>query len=78
MIDYKELLKEARDLLVLCTMLDKSDHCQNMVNKIDRALQQPGVMPSLPSVHQCRYSKAMNQPYPRKCVDCGKPEDNVA
>jgi hypothetical protein len=27
MNNYKELLKEARDLLVLCTMLDKSDHC---------------------------------------------------
>ncbi len=24
--------------------------------------------------HICRYSKAMNQPYPRLCVDCGKPE----
>ena len=22
----------------------------------------------------CRYSKAMNQPYPRLCVDCGEPE----
>ena len=46
MTDYKELLKETRDLLVLCTMLDKSDHCQNMVNKIDRALQQPDVSDS--------------------------------
>jgi hypothetical protein len=24
--------------------------------------------------HDCKYSKAMNQPYPRKCVICGKPE----
>jgi len=24
--------------------------------------------------HNCRYSKAMNQPYPRLCVDCGKEE----
>lgn len=23
---------------------------------------------------QCAYSKAMNQPYPRRCVHCGKPE----
>lgn len=23
----------------------------------------------------CRYSKAMNQPYPRICVDCGHPDD---
>lgn len=48
MTDYKELLIEARNLLVLCTMLDKSDHCQNMVNKIDQALQQPDVSGSLP------------------------------
>lgn len=25
--------------------------------------------------HECRYSKSMNQPFPRKCVDCGKPEE---
>ena len=24
--------------------------------------------------HSCRYSKAMNQPYPRLCVECGKQE----
>ena len=26
--------------------------------------------------HKCRYSKAMGQPSPRLCVDCGKPEGN--
>lgn len=32
---------------------------------------------TLPSVHKCKYSKAMNQEYPRKCINCGKPEGNV-
>lgn len=27
--------------------------------------------------HECRYSKAMNQTYPRLCVDCGVPENNT-
>ena len=36
----------------------------------------PAVMVELPDIHKCRYSKAMNQPYPRLCVDCGKPEGN--
>ena len=36
----------------------------------------PAVMVELPENHVCRYSKAMNQPYPRLCVDCGKPEGN--
>lgn len=36
----------------------------------------PAVMVELPDNHVCRYSKAMNQPYPRLCVDCGKPEGN--
>jgi hypothetical protein len=34
------------------------------------------VMGELPDNHVCRYSKAMNQPYPRLCVDCGKSEGN--
>lgn len=25
-------------------------------------------------MHTCTYSKAMNQPYPRLCIGCGKPE----
>ena len=36
----------------------------------------PAVMVELPDIHVCRYSKAMNQPYPRLCIDCGKPEVN--
>lgn len=24
--------------------------------------------------HKCRYSKSMNQTYPRLCIECGKPE----
>jgi hypothetical protein len=36
----------------------------------------PAVMVELPDNHVCRYSKAMNQPCPRLCVDCGKPEGN--
>lgn len=35
----------------------------------------PVLSDSLPSVHQCRYSKSMHQEYPRKCVDCGKREE---
>ena len=34
------------------------------------------VMVELPDNHVCRYSKTMNQPYPRKCIDCGKVEGN--
>lgn len=30
-----KLLKEARDLLVMCTLIDKSGQCKEMVNKID-------------------------------------------
>ena len=29
-------------------------------------------------VCECRYSKALNQPQPRLCVDCGKPEEVVS
>ena len=41
-----------------------------------QALNTPVVMLELPDNHVCRYSKSMNQPYPRLCVDCGKPENN--
>lgn len=36
----------------------------------------PAVMVELPDNHVCRYSKSMNQPYPRLCIDCGKPKGN--
>jgi hypothetical protein len=32
------------------------------------------IIPQEEPKHNCRYSKAMNQPYPRLCVDCGKEE----
>lgn len=32
---YKKILKEARDLLVLCSLIDKSGQCNEMVDKID-------------------------------------------
>jgi hypothetical protein len=32
------------------------------------------IIPKEEPKHNCRYSKAMNQPYPRLCVDCGKEE----
>ena len=35
----------------------------------------PSSQLQMPKIHTCRYSKAMNQLFPRKCVDCGKPED---
>ena len=32
------LLKDARDLLLMCTLLDNSGQCHKMVNKIDAQL----------------------------------------
>jgi beta-glucanase (GH16 family) len=34
------------------------------------------VMDDLSQNHKCKYSKSMNQSYPRLCIDCGKPEVN--
>lgn len=37
-ISYEELvslLKECRDLIVMCTLIDKSSQCKDMVDKID-------------------------------------------
>lgn len=34
----KELLIESREMLVLCTLLDKSGQCSALVNKIDESL----------------------------------------
>ncbi len=33
----RKLLKEARDMLVVASLLDKSGHCMQMVNKIEKA-----------------------------------------
>lgn len=35
-----QLLKDARDMLVLATLLDKSGQCTEMVNKIDKKFTQ--------------------------------------
>jgi hypothetical protein len=32
----RELLLEARDILVMCTLIDKSKQCDKMVDKIDK------------------------------------------
>ena len=34
----EELLKEARDLLVCCTLIDKSGQCDELVDKIDKEM----------------------------------------
>lgn len=34
----RELLKEARDLIVMCSLLDKSNQCNEMANEIDKQL----------------------------------------
>ena len=33
------LLKECRDLLVMCTLIDKSGQCNDLVNKIDSKIK---------------------------------------
>jgi hypothetical protein len=48
------------------------DYAQQQVKNLNI----PAVMVELPDNHVCRYSKAMNQPYPRLCIICGKPEGN--
>ena len=52
-----------------------------LIDAIDRyaeskQLHKPNVMVELPEIHRCKYSKAMNEPRPRLCVECGKPEGN--
>jgi len=34
----RELLKEAKDLIVQCSLLDKSGKCEQMIAKIDKQL----------------------------------------
>jgi hypothetical protein len=48
----------------------------NLAKTIMQALRIHDVMVELPDNHVCRYSKAMDQPYPRKCIDCGEVEGN--
>lgn len=39
----RKLLKEARDLIVMCSLIDKSSQCNDMVNRIDEQLAIPRV-----------------------------------
>jgi hypothetical protein len=41
MTEQRKLLKEARDLLLMCTFIDKSGQCTEMVEKIDGYLNRP-------------------------------------
>lgn len=38
----ESLLKEARDLLVMCTLLDKSGQCNELVDRIDKVFEDKG------------------------------------
>lgn len=48
----RELLKEARDLIMMCSLLDKSNQCNEMANKIDKQLSIPLVSNSLPDYEE--------------------------
>lgn len=50
---------------------------EQMAKVVDFIQSQTESSEQKPSVHRCRYSKTMNQEYPRKCIDCGKLESNV-
>lgn len=43
-----------------------AEQLKSIANKLENKV--------MPANHICRYSKSMNQQYPRLCVDCGKPE----
>jgi len=40
----RELLKQARDLIVMCSLIDKSNQCNDMANRIDEQLSMPRVI----------------------------------
>lgn len=44
----RELLKEARNLIIMCSLLDKSGRCVSMADKIDRQLNIANIPDSLP------------------------------
>ena len=44
----REIIKEARDLIVMCSLLDKSGQCNEMADKMDKQLSIPVVMDRLP------------------------------
>lgn len=43
-----------------------AEQLKSIANKLENKV--------MPTNHICRYSKKMSQPYPRLCIDCGKPE----
>jgi len=43
------------------------------ISELEKTLK-PVVKPTNKE-HVCRYSRQMNQPYPRLCIDCKKPEN---
>lgn len=40
----REIIKEARDLIVMCSLLDKSGQCNEMADKMDKQLSIPVVV----------------------------------
>ena len=50
----REILKEARDLIVMCSLIDKSGQCEDMADKIDKQL-------SIPIVSESIFDKAVKQ-----------------
>ena len=77
--DFEITDKELREVYELLTkeqliesLIRKHKECRD----IAKNCVMPSVMVEFPDNHVCRYSKAMNQPYPRLCVICGRPEGN--
>ena len=73
--DFEITDKELREVYELLTkeqlieaLIRKHKECRD----IAKNCVIPAVMVELPE----KYSKPMNQPYPRLCVDCGKTEGN--
>jgi len=58
-MEYVILLKEARDLLVMCTLLDKSGLCNSMVEKIDRVFTKHNINNTSPEPN-CEYEMLIN------------------
>jgi len=68
----RELLKEARDLIVMCSLLDKSNQCNEMVDKLDKQLSIPVVVLRSEQLCDHNWKKADNfgnREYCSKCYD---------
>ena len=65
----RELLKEARDLIVMCSLLDKSGQCEAMADKIDKQLSIANVVGQS---EQLPLSKCCNKEMKsmRYCTNC--------